>query len=161
MFFQENAYFTLVTHQWRRPLRSYGAVPRGPLPPSLKVLAACLEVLWRRPSRSRVRRASRPIGTKFFQFIWFLTPPTKMSYTTPINIQNMRFYEMIIWKTVPSNWRKNIPLPHFLEHLYSGPWVKQRETREDIKLPQPSALRSKPNYLQLLYHNEWDTIRKA
>ena len=79
------------------------------VPSSLKVLAACPEVLWRRPSRSRVRRASRPIGTKFFQFNWFLTPPTKMSYTTPINIQNMRFYEMIIWKTVPLNWRKNIP----------------------------------------------------
>ena len=49
----------------------------------------CLEVLWRRPSRSPVRRASRSIGTKFvdhffsLQFRWFFTPPTKMSYNNP------------------------------------------------------------------------------
>ena len=72
---------------------------------ALRVLATCLEVLWRRPSRSPVRRASRSIGTKFltifFNFWWFVTLPT-MSYTTPIAIKNMRFYEiMIILQTAP------------------------------------------------------------
>ena len=44
-------------------------------------------VPWRRPSRSEVRRFSRPQGTNFetetFKFRWFLDPPTKTSYITP------------------------------------------------------------------------------
>ena len=73
-------------------LQKFNLIPQGPLTPTL---------------RFTLRRALRSKGTKcfdhfFFQFRWIFTPPTKMSHTTPITIQNVRFYDMmIIWQTVP------------------------------------------------------------
>ena len=89
------------------PLETFGAVPRGPLAPCLKVLAAFFEVLWRRPSRSPVRRASRSIGTRFVDHFFSLFNLGDFllfrAITTPISIQNMRFYEMMIFS-------QNVPL---------------------------------------------------
>merc|ERR1712122_230057 len=67
-----------------KSLKSFisGAAPRNPMAPPL-------ETPWRRPSKPQVRRASKPLGTKFgtkiFKFRWFLGPSDHNElYHTPL-----------------------------------------------------------------------------
>ena len=74
-----------------KSLKSFisGAAPRNPMAPPLETPAPPLETPWRRASKPQVRRASKPLGTKFetkiFKFRWFLGPSDQNElYHTPL-----------------------------------------------------------------------------
>ena len=74
-----------------KSLKSFisGAAPRNPLALPLETPAPPLETPWRRASKPQVRRASKPLGTKFetkiFKFRWFLGPSDQNElYHTPL-----------------------------------------------------------------------------
>ena len=79
-----------------------GAAPRNPMAPPLETPAPPLETPWRRASKPQVRRASKPLGTKFetkiFKFRWFLGPSDQNElYHTPLlskiwDLGNRKFF---------------------------------------------------------------------
>ena len=74
-----------------KSLKSFisGAAPWNPMAPPLETPVPPLETPWRRASKPQVRRASKPLGTKFetkiFKFRWFLGPSDQNElYHTPL-----------------------------------------------------------------------------
>ena len=73
----------------RRPSKPHGAAPPNPIALCLETPAPPLETPWRCASKPQVRRASKPLGTKFetkiFKFRWFLGPSDQNElYHTPL-----------------------------------------------------------------------------
>ena len=71
------------------PSKPHGAAPRNPIVLCLETPAPPLETPWCCASKPQVRRASKPLGTKFeakiFKFRWFLGPSDQNEpYHTPL-----------------------------------------------------------------------------
>jgi len=73
----------------RRPSKPHGAAPPNPIALCLETPAPPLQTPSRCASKPQVRRASKPLGTKFetkiFKFRWFLGPSDQNElYHTPL-----------------------------------------------------------------------------
>ena len=73
----------------RRPSKPHGAAPPNPIALCLETPAPPLQTPSRCASKPQVRRASKPLGTKFetkiFKFWWFLGPSDQNElYHTPL-----------------------------------------------------------------------------